>query len=168
MISRESPVARQLRTVLRIEVKEDVHPRENLGIEDIRMRAGGRHDNDYTDFRSIRIMPTIEELSSDELPYLPPNTVTDEAGALDRQFRLLREDMVGPARTELKLLKIGEGNLRNLFNDVAIEKVEIPTWKTSVPPHVVVSFLLPKEHKTRKMKKVKDRKEYWEVFSKGM
>ena len=90
-----------------------------------------------------------------------------EAGALERQFRLLREDMVGPARKELMLLRNGEGNLRNLFNGVAIEKVDIPYGKTSTPPHVLVSFDLPSEHKTIKYDTVKDRKEYWETFSKG-
>lgn len=42
-------------------------------------------------------------------PYLPPPGgvlgSSKEAALLDRQFRLLREDFVGPARTELKDLK---------------------------------------------------------------
>ena len=168
MISRESPVARQLRTVLGIGTANKIHETESMGVEDIRIRAGGRHDNDHTDFRSIRVMPTIEELSCDKQPYLPQNQVMDEAGALERQFRLLREDMVGSARRELKLLQNGEGNLRNLFNRVAIEKVDIPTGRTSTPPHVLVSFDLHPEHKTMKLLKVKDRKDYWETFGKGI
>ena len=167
MMSRESPVARQLSTILGIDVTESNQQHESLGLEDIRIRAGGRHGNDHTDFRSIRIMPTIEELTTDVMPYLPLNTVTTEAEALDRQFRLLREDMVGPARTELKLLQHGEGNLRNLFNQVAIEKVVVPTGKTSATPYVLVSFTLPKEHRTMRMSKVKERIEYWKTCSKG-
>ena len=167
MISRESPVARQLRTILGIGMTNEIHESESLGVEDIRIRAGGRHDNDHTDFRSIRVMPTIEELSCKELPYLPHNRVMDEAGALERQFRLLREDMVGSARRELRLLQKGEGNLRNLFNRVAFEKVDIPNGRTSIPPHVVVSFDLHSQHKTRKLLTVKTRKEYWDTFGKG-
>ena len=168
MISRESPVARQLRTVLGINRANKIHETENLGLEDIKIRAGGRHDNDKADFRSIRVMPTIQEISSEDVAYLPQNIVTDEAGALERQFRLLREDMVGPARRELRLLRNGEGNLRNLFNGVSIERVNIPDGKTSIPPHVLVSFDLHPEHKTMKYKKRKNRKDYWETFSKGI
>ena len=167
MISQNSPVARQLQTILGSGEENKDHDAENLGIEDIRMRAGGRHDNDHSDFRSIRIMPTIEEISSEELPYLPQNNLMDEAGALERQFRLLREDMVGPARRELRLLQKGKGDLRNLFNGVAIEKVCIPDGRTSTPPHVLVSFDLPPEHKTRKLLTTRERKEYWETSSKG-
>jgi hypothetical protein len=35
-----------------------------LGLEDLKMRAGGRHDNDKTNFRDIQIMVTSEEVSS--------------------------------------------------------------------------------------------------------
>ena len=170
MISRNSPVARQLKTILGIDQTKVNNEAENLGVEDIRIRAGGRHDNDKSDFRSIRVMPTVQEISSEGLPYLPQNQVMDEASALERQFRLLREDMVGPARKELRLMRKGEGNLRNLFNGVAIEKVDVPTGKTSTPPHVLVSFDLHPDHKIKKDKKYrthKERKQYWETYSKG-
>lgn len=35
---------------------------EMISVEDLRLQAGGRHDNDYTDFRSISIMITSEEV----------------------------------------------------------------------------------------------------------
>ena len=170
MISRKSPVSRELKTILGIDQTKVKSEAQNLGVEDIRIRAGGRHDNDKSDFRSIQVMPTIQEISFDGSPYLPQNQVMDEAGALERQFRLLREDMVGPARKELRLMRKGEGNLRNLFNRVTIEKVHIPHDKTSPPPHVLVSFDLHPDHKIKKDKKYKthkERKQYWETYSKG-
>jgi hypothetical protein len=33
-----------------------------LAVEDLQMHAGGRHDNDQADFRSIRVMPTSDEV----------------------------------------------------------------------------------------------------------
>jgi hypothetical protein len=33
-----------------------------VGLEDLRMQAGGRHDNDHVDFRDIKIMVTSEEV----------------------------------------------------------------------------------------------------------
>ena len=165
MVKGESPVARQLRTVLGIKQNEDFYKRGELGAEDIRIRAEGRHDNDLPDFRSIKILPTISEITCELLPYLPQNNVTDEAEALERQFRLLREDMVGPARRELLLLRKGGGNLENLFHGVAIEEVNIPEGKT--PPYFTVSFDLNPDHKALNYTKHKDRKKYWETSSKG-
>lgn len=63
--------------------------------------AGGRHDNDKEDFRSIAIVPTCQEFSCDADPYLPvsvDNVVATEAFVLDRNFRLLREDLIGPSK----------------------------------------------------------------------
>ena len=76
---------------------------------------GGRHDNDHANFRQIQIMPTAEEIVSTASPYLVRSAdlqeavYTEEADTcyLDRQFRLLREDIVGPLREEV-------ANLRNL------------------------------------------------------
>jgi hypothetical protein len=62
--------------------------------------AGGRHDNDNADFRQISILPTADELTSEELPFLRRAQDIEEADAngdrlaihLDNQFRLLREE----------------------------------------------------------------------------
>ncbi|KAJ9507652.1 hypothetical protein QJQ45_019168 [Haematococcus lacustris] len=103
-----------------------------LALEDLRVQAGGRHDNDAPNFRDIKIVPTSEEASCPHLPYLPlapsshqttPGVQTfdaevsggdheaaediaaaPEAQLLDRHFRLLREDMVAPLREVLKTL----------------------------------------------------------------
>lgn len=69
---------------------------------------GGRHDNDFEDFRRIAITPTVNELFCSEKPYLrfaaELEDVSDEekfAFHLDNQFRLLREDMLRDLREEL-------------------------------------------------------------------
>ncbi|KAK0214978.1 P-loop containing nucleoside triphosphate hydrolase protein [Armillaria fumosa] len=75
------------------------------------VRPGGRHDNDFPDFRDIAILPTTDELSSTEAPFLRPGMALDdpsteehrEALYLDNQFRLLREDMIHEMREELQI-----------------------------------------------------------------
>ncbi|KAF1995359.1 P-loop containing nucleoside triphosphate hydrolase protein [Amniculicola lignicola CBS 123094] len=68
---------------------------------------GPRHDNDHEDIRNIRILPTFQELHSERIPYLPvldPRSLhlPGQEGLIDRQFRLYREDMVGPIRDAVK------------------------------------------------------------------
>ncbi|KAK0188469.1 P-loop containing nucleoside triphosphate hydrolase protein [Armillaria mellea] len=72
---------------------------------------GGRHDNDFSDFRKIAILPTTDELASTEAPFLRPSSDLDdsrteehrEALHLDNQFRLMREDMIHEMREELQI-----------------------------------------------------------------
>ncbi|RXW16619.1 hypothetical protein EST38_g9234 [Candolleomyces aberdarensis] len=72
---------------------------------------GGRHDNDFADFRQIAIVPTPDEVQSKEPPFLRPSDFlrdpstepTRVASHLDNQFRLLREDMLYELREELQL-----------------------------------------------------------------
>jgi len=75
-----------------------------LEIRDTQMEsAGGRHDNDKEDFRSIAIVPTCQEFLCDADPYLPlpaEDGSATEAFVLDRRFRLLREDLIGPSKEE--------------------------------------------------------------------
>jgi hypothetical protein len=75
-----------------------------LEIRDTQMEsAGGRHDNDKEDFRSIAIVPTCQEFLCDADPYLPlpaEDGSATEAFVLDRHFRLLREDLIGPSKEE--------------------------------------------------------------------
>lgn len=75
-------------------------------------RPGGRHDNDFEDFRKISILPTADEMSSTEEPYYLRAEVVDEKEPevrggvhLDNQFRLLREDFMGELRTDLKIAR---------------------------------------------------------------
>ena len=73
---------------------------------------GGRHDNDFVDFREIAIYPTADEIICQEQPYLrtaamvedPTNQDKRIGTHLDNQFRLLREDMMAEMRDELQII----------------------------------------------------------------
>jgi hypothetical protein len=74
---------------------------------------GGRHDNDFDDFRKIAILPTADEIVSKEQPFYrtsdeldDPATIDTRLGTyLDNHFRLLREDMVHDMREELEIVQ---------------------------------------------------------------
>ncbi|KAG8829275.1 hypothetical protein FRC17_006845 [Serendipita sp. 399] len=71
---------------------------------------GGRHDNDFVDFRTISIIPTADEIRSKEPAFIRPSNMFEDEGTrenrpglyLDNQFRLLREDMLHEIREELR------------------------------------------------------------------
>ncbi|KAN0085382.1 hypothetical protein V8E54_001849 [Elaphomyces granulatus] len=68
---------------------------------------GGRHDNDHEDICDIKIMPTWEEIMSSRIEYLPVKDpmqwcIPGLDGLLDRNFRLLREDMIGQLRDAMQ------------------------------------------------------------------
>jgi hypothetical protein len=71
---------------------------------------GGRHDNDFTDFRKIHLYPTTDEFLSKVTPfYRTAHEVfgvegkTTAAVHIDNQFRLLREDMLEEMRNDLQV-----------------------------------------------------------------
>jgi hypothetical protein len=74
---------------------------------------GGRHDNDFADFREINIFPTNDELLSKERPFLqrlddvfePALTPKEDRtpAYLGWMFRLLREDMLHELREDLQV-----------------------------------------------------------------
>ncbi|KAK3617941.1 hypothetical protein LTR22_026545 [Elasticomyces elasticus] len=69
---------------------------------------GPRHDNDHIDIRQISILPSLQEIQSPRIEYLPladPRGwhIGGLRGLLDRHFRLLREDTVGQLRDAAKL-----------------------------------------------------------------
>ena len=74
---------------------------------------GGRHDNDFDDFRKISILPTADEIASKEPPFYrtsdeldDPTTVDTRLGTyLDNHFRLLRDDMVYDMRDGLEFVQ---------------------------------------------------------------
>lgn len=98
-------IGQKIKHVLSI-LKSDITTRDDSG-------PGGRHDNDLIDFREIAILPTADELLSTEDPFLRcaaaiADLGTDEShlqAHLDNQFRLLREDMLGEMREELKIVR---------------------------------------------------------------
>jgi hypothetical protein len=87
---------------------------------------GGRHDNDFVNFREITILPTADEIASNEPAFLHPSAQLEDpdpedtrmAMYLDNQFRLLREDMLYEMREELEIA-LGEkkGQHRGLVLD---------------------------------------------------
>ncbi|KAM0516959.1 hypothetical protein ACHAPE_005071 [Trichoderma viride] len=71
---------------------------------------GGRHDNDFADFRQISIFPTADEVSSKEDPFLQRLDdvfeVSRDTRALNHLgwlFRLLREDMIADLKEDLQI-----------------------------------------------------------------
>ena len=68
---------------------------------------GGRHDNDHINFRDIELIPTQEEIVSEQTPWLPLASgenaiIKDEtARMLDSNFRLLREDAISTFRSNI-------------------------------------------------------------------
>ena len=80
--------------------------------ENTELGPGGRHDNDFVDFREIAILPTADEIVSEEEPFLrlaetiddPENTDKRLVTHLDNQFRLLRDDMLAEMRDELQII----------------------------------------------------------------
>ncbi|KAJ8593169.1 hypothetical protein M405DRAFT_859144 [Rhizopogon salebrosus TDB-379] len=71
---------------------------------------GGRHDDDFVDFREISILPTADGILSQQPPFLRPSGVLEDsdggetraADYLDNTFRLLREEMINEMREELQ------------------------------------------------------------------
>ena len=80
--------------------------------EDTEFGPGGRHDNDFTDFREVAILPTADEILSEEEPFLrlaatiddPENIEKRLVTHLDNQFRLLRDDMLVEMRDEFQII----------------------------------------------------------------
>lgn len=73
---------------------------------------GGRHDNDFVDFRKIAIFPTTDEFLSTEKPFYRRADAISEAQPehrismhLDNHFRLLREDMLAELREDLQIAR---------------------------------------------------------------
>ncbi|KAF8806261.1 P-loop containing nucleoside triphosphate hydrolase protein [Phlegmacium glaucopus] len=91
---------------------------------------GGRHDNDFPDFRKIAILPTTDELSSMERAFIQPSDVLEDpetaskrvAIHLDNQFRLLREDMIYEMREELH---VATGKKKGHHRGTKIHQVKV-------------------------------------------
>ena len=71
---------------------------------------GGRHDNDFINFRDIAIVPTSDEVQCTKKAFFRHATLLDDpntkdtrpADYLDNTFRLLREDMLYQLKEELQ------------------------------------------------------------------
>ncbi|CAJ2510869.1 Uu.00g064940.m01.CDS01 [Anthostomella pinea] len=71
---------------------------------------GGRHDNDFADFRQIATYPTADEFLAIDRPFyrraeeiFESEPAERSALHLDNQYRLLREDMLGELRQDLQV-----------------------------------------------------------------
>lgn len=71
---------------------------------------GGRHDNDFVDFRKTKILPTPDEFASNERPFYRRADAVHSVDPkdrgsihLDNQFRLLREDLLGELRNDFQI-----------------------------------------------------------------
>lgn len=77
-----------------------------------------QHDNDFPhNFKNIKIFPTVDELSAEQLDFTNYRGWLGEelavhAAHIDRQFRLLREDFVTPLKDEIRNIQIPNGGQR--------------------------------------------------------
>jgi hypothetical protein len=117
---------------------------------DAEAKPGGRHDNDHANHREISIMPTADELLSKDRPFFrtadfienPELMSSRSAIHLDNQFRLLREDMLGEIRDELKVLSRAKpGQHKGItITNLSVSGVEMGTERKRVPWGVVLKI----------------------------
>ncbi|TPX64463.1 hypothetical protein SpCBS45565_g05835 [Spizellomyces sp. 'palustris'] len=95
------------------------------------LRPGGpRHDNDFSDFRKICILPTSGEILAEDTPYLPKPDVEHHLPEgvdryLDIQFRLLREDVLASVRAGISyFVQNGKEVLKCLGKDGTFYRVD--------------------------------------------
>ncbi|KAF9238218.1 P-loop containing nucleoside triphosphate hydrolase protein [Melanogaster broomeanus] len=90
---------------------------------------GGRHDNDFINYRDISIIPTADEVQSTKASFLRHASVLDDpdgketriADYLDNTFRLLREDMLHQLKEELQPVLAKDGKKKGRQRGVVIE-----------------------------------------------
>lgn len=103
---------------------------------------GGRHDNDFVDYRRTAIFPTADEFISDTQPFyrlakeVAQAESDDRIGVhLDNQFRLLREDMLAELRDDVRVA-IGKKKGRRspvVLKDLSLAGIECgqpKKWKS--------------------------------------
>jgi hypothetical protein len=142
---------------------------------------GGRHDNDFEDFRKVTVLPTAGELLCSEASFVPQNipvNCENLQSYLDMEFRLLREDLVRPLQTGLamflqaggvaglgkkEVFRADEGGNTKIFvhRDVSLKGLVVDKC------HLPVMFLVEFSHSAL-MEKLssKERQRKWEVSRK--
>ncbi|KND02782.1 uncharacterized protein SPPG_08964 [Spizellomyces punctatus DAOM BR117] len=91
---------------------------------------GPRHDNDFSDFRKICILPTSGEIFAEDSPYLPKPGVEHHLPEgvdryLDIQFRLLREDVLASVRAGISyFVQNGNEVLKRLGSNGTFYRVD--------------------------------------------
>ncbi len=93
-------------------IQHTLHTKSSKIPIDPESAPGGRHDNDFADFRKIAIFPTTDEFLSTEKPFYRRADAISEAQPehriamhLDNHFRLLREDMLAELREDLQIAR---------------------------------------------------------------
>ncbi|KAI0398918.1 P-loop containing nucleoside triphosphate hydrolase protein [Xylaria palmicola] len=117
-----SPKSERLWRQLRALIAPSSAPGEGLVSSD-GLRPGGRHDNDFANFRDIAILPTRQELLSTERPfYLHASSILAADAPsrvlmhLDNQFRLVRQDMASGMLEEFQNISTKQKRVsRNIF-----------------------------------------------------
>ncbi|KAF9223028.1 P-loop containing nucleoside triphosphate hydrolase protein [Gyrodon lividus] len=90
---------------------------------------GGRHDNDFINFREISIIPTADEARCTKTAFFRHASILDDPDAkqtriadyLDNTFRLLREDMLHELKEELQPILAKDGKKKGRRRGVVIE-----------------------------------------------
>ncbi|KAI3595828.1 nfx1-type zinc finger-containing protein 1 [Moniliophthora roreri] len=129
-----------------------VAPKRNEEEDGERTGPGGRHDNDFEDFRAISIFPTPAEIMSKAKSHLIPSSAFEKEEEdpikrreiyLETQFRLSREEMVVELREDARDLI--EGEAKNGMESIIpnIELVGIETDGTSLAGYWSWKFKCP-------------------------
>ena len=134
---------------------------------------GRRHDNDKDDICQIVIMPTASEFKAQRQDYLPTSTFSPHCednmrGLLDRQFRLLREDTVGPLRDAVREEHAKRRDPKNkaitgrqaartfTYSDAALQRISVD------PMHgIELEYEFDQPEKAKKCKQENERKKWW-------
>ncbi|KKK26527.1 hypothetical protein ARAM_006130 [Aspergillus rambellii] len=131
---------------------------------------GGRHDNDHADISAIQILPTLDEILSPRGEYLPecnPSRwhVGGREGLLDRNFRLLREDSVGPLRSIIcQVLKEPERDItrRNQQRTYLYHGAKVVRFSLQFASGILFLVEFPQLQHLRGMEK-SDREAWWKL-----
>ncbi|KAH6652046.1 P-loop containing nucleoside triphosphate hydrolase protein, partial [Truncatella angustata] len=106
---------------------------------------GPRHDNDHANITDIRILPTTNEILSTRYSYIP---VYDPSkwhlqgiqGLLDRHFRLLREDNLGPVRDVVRTHLQGSSCTMGMYQDNSMSANEYKVQNLRVAFDMIDGF----------------------------
>jgi hypothetical protein len=156
-------------------VKEGKHKSKAVSLDELK-NSQPLHDNDFLeDFRKISILPTVDEINCVDYPLDHiPNCCVDssrndadevaddqtvdslqEYPLLDRQFRLLREDMLSPLKEELKKIlsctNPKDFMKQKLFSPIAYDIGTFPSCFVKVA-------LTPPPNLDKKLEKLKNQK----------
>ncbi|XEU97642.1 hypothetical protein FSHL1_002928 [Fusarium sambucinum] len=119
---------------------------------------GGRHDNDFADISKIAILPTYDEVTSEQAEYLPSTNFTEPhvlgdslQRHIDSMFRLVRHDILGPVKDILRDLlqseELLDGRLSNPDPQAQIyveSRIEDLVSSKKHGTEAVLSFELPR------------------------